>query len=461
MRALAFVVLAAMVAACNLETPPKPAQPKNFTGILGAASYEVDVPAQWNGTLFLYSHGYVRPGGGNPAQSAPAGIARRWLLDHHFAAAGSAYASTGWAVEDALRDQIALLDLFTQTVGRPKRVIAWGHSMGGLIAAGLVQLYPERFAAAMPMCGVLSGSVANWNSGLDGAYAFKTLLAPGSALELVHITDAQADWQLAQQIYVSAQSTPQGEARIALVAALLDLPGWFNPAEAEPAPTDYTARAHAQGAWESEVDFAFAFYSRLELEQRSGGNPSWNEGVDYGQLLAQSPDAAEVAGLYSAAGLDLQADLARLKSGTRIKADRAAAAYLDRFISFDGNLAVPTLSMHTTGDGLVVPPNESAFAQVVGAAGKQNMLRQVFVHRAGHCTFTPAETVAALQVLLRRIDTGRWDDGALEPKALNAAALAQGQSASQFFGRRFDPSFVSYAPGRYPRPFAQGATIPA
>lgn len=461
MRALTLVVLAAMVAACNLETPPKPAPPKNFTGILGAASYEIDVPAQWNGALFLYSHGFVRPGAANPAQSAPPGIARTWLLDHHFAAAGSAYASTGWAVEDALRDQIALLDLFTRTVGKPKRVIAWGHSMGGLIAAGLVQLYPDRFAAAMPMCGVLSGSVASWNSGLDGAYAFKTLLAPGSALELVHITDAQANWQLAQQIYVSAQSTPQGEARIALVAALLDLPGWFSPAEAEPAPTDYGARARAQGAWESEVDFGFAFYSRLELEQRSGGNPSWNEGVDYGQLLAQSPDAAEVAALYSSAGLDLQADLARLNSGARIKADRAAAAYLDRFISFDGNLAVPTLSMHTTGDGLVVPPNESAFAQVVGAAGKQDMLRQVFVHRAGHCTFTPAETVAAVQVLLRRIDTGRWDDGALEPQALNAAALAQGQSASQFFGRRFDPSFVSYVPGRYPRPFAKGATIPA
>ena len=462
MRALAVVALAAILAACNLETPPKPAPPRNYTGVLGAASYEIDVPGHWNGTLFLYSHGYVGPtGASNPAQSAPAGIARKWLLDHQFAAAGSAYASTGWAVEDALRDQIALLDYFTKTVGKPKRVIAWGHSMGGLITAGLVQLYPQRFAAAMPLCGVLSGGVATWNSELDGAYAFKTLLAPDSQLELVNITYAQANWQLAQQIFAAAQTTPQGQARLALVAALLDLPGWFNPTEAEPAPSDYAARARAQGAWESSVDFFFAFSSRLELEQRAGGNPSWNVGVDYKQLLAQSQDAAEVASLYASAGLDLQADLARLSAGKRIKAEPAAASYLERFISFDGDLKVPTLSMHTTGDGLVVPPNESAFAQVVGAAGRQDMLRQSFVHRAGHCTFTPAETIAGLQVLLRRLDTGRWDESALQPASLNAAALAQGRSASEFFGARFPPAFVSYEPGSYLRPFAKGANIPA
>lgn len=461
MRALTVVVLFAFVAACNLETPPKPAPPKNLTGVLGAASYEIDVPGQWNGTLFLYSHGYVRAGGLNGAQSAPLGIARTWLLDHHFAAAGSAYATTGWAVEDGLRDQIALLDYFTKAVGRPKRVIAWGHSMGGLITAGLAQQYPDRFAAAMPMCGVLSGSIATWNSELDGAYAFKTLLAPDSELELVHITDWQSNWQLAQQIYVSAQNTPQGVARLALVAALLDLPGWFSPTDAEPAATDWTARVRAQGQWESDVDFGFAFAARLELEQRSGGNPSWNTGVDYGQLLLQSPDAAEVSALYTSAGLDLQSDVARLNSGKRIKADPAAATYLSRFISFDGNLTMPTLSIHTTGDGLVVPPNESAFAQVVGDAGKQDMLRQVFVHRAGHCTMTPAEIIAALQVLLKRLDTGRWDEKALQPNALNAVAVRQGRSASEFFGFRFDPSFVSYQPGRYPRPFAKGATIPA
>ena len=102
--------------------------------------------------------------------------------------------------------------------------------------------------------------------------------------------------------------------------------------------------------------------------------------------------------------------------------------YLDQNISLDGRLSIPVLTMHTTGDGLVIPPHESAYAAVVGAAGDSSMLRQTFVHRAGHCAFTDAETIAAAQVLLKRLDTGRWDDAALTPAALNAAAQAQGDS---------------------------------
>lgn len=463
LRALALVGLAAIVAACNLETPPKPSPsptPKNLTGVLGAAPYEIDVPGQWNGTLFLYSHGYAAPDSANSAASAPPG-ARTWLLDHHFAAAGSAYSSNGWAVEDALSDQMALLDYFEKAVGKPKRVIAWGASLGGLITAGLVQLHPDRFAAAMPMCGALSGGIGIWNAELDGAFAFKTLLAPGSALELVHITDAGTNQQLAQQILVAAQTTARGRARLALVAALIDLPGWFDPRLAEPAAGDYAAKANAQLQWESRVDFAFAFQFRQELEQRAGGNPSWNTGVDYSSLLAQSPDRQEVASLYAQAGLDLQGDLRILNSAPRIKADHAAAAYLDGNISLDGNIQLPVLTIHTTDDGLVVPPNESAYASAVSASGSGDMLRQVFVHRAGHCTFTNGEVAAAAQVLLKRLDGGSWDAAALRPSALNASAASQGAGANQFFGITFPPSFVDFQPAPYSRPHPKGAPIPA
>ena len=460
MRALSLLVLLIVAGACNLEATPKPTEPKNLTGVLGAASYEIDVPAVWNGTLFLYSHGYVAPGSGNPALSAPP-EGRAWLLDHHFAAAGSAYASTGWAVEEAFRDQIALLDLFDQKIGKPKRVIAWGHSMGGLISAGLGQLHPSRFAAEMPLCGALAGGIANWNAELDAAYAFKELLAPHSALELVHISDALANQELAQQILSAARKTLQGRARLALVAAIIDIPGWFDPRQPEPASTDFTAQAAAQASWESLVDFSFAFRFRQEVEQRAGGNPSWNTGVDYSNLLSASPARTEVGTLYAEAGLDLQKDLRALSRGANIKADAGAAQYLERNISLDGDLAVPTLSMHTTGDGLATAPNESAFGDVVRRAGKADLLRTVFVHRAGHCTFTSAETIAALQVLLKRLDTGVWDDAALQPAALNAASAAQGDAANQFFGFAFAPSFVTYSPPPFPRPHAKWETIQA
>ena len=457
-----ILVLVLLLAACQQSGAPQVhhTQGGHYSGLIGKAAWVIDLPDDWNGTLFLYSHGYVAPGGYSQAVSAPSTEAAHWLLDQHFAMAGSGYSSTGWALQDAFQDQIALLDYFSEHVGKPKRVIAWGHSLGGIITAGLVQLYPDRFAAAMPMCGVLSGGVATWNTELDAAYAFKTLLAPGSSLQLTHITDGAANLQMAESIFGNASQSPQGRARLALVAGLIDLPGWFDPTKTEPASTDYADQAVNQFTWESRVDFPFAFQYRTELEARAGGNPSWNVGVDYAQLLAGSPDRDEVAALYAQAGLDLSADLRALNAGATIKPDQAAAAYLARNISFDGRLAVPVLSVHTTGDGLVIPANESAYAQVVSAAGSQDMLRQVFVHRAGHCAFSDGETITAFQVLLKRLDTGKWDDVALRPENMNTAADRQ-KAANVVFGvLKFDPSFVAYTPPPYPRPFDSGGTIP-
>jgi pimeloyl-ACP methyl ester carboxylesterase len=462
-----LILLTVAIAACSPSSnsaarpsaSPSP-QPTILTGSIGAAAYSVEVPVGWNGTLFLYSHGYVAPGSANPAAAAPGAEATSWLLDHDYAIAGSSYSSTGWALEDAFKDQIALLDLFDQKISKPARVIAWGNSLGGIITAGLVQLYPDRFAGAIPMCGVLSGGVASWNTGLDSAYAFRTLLASQTALQLTGITDPAANLQVALAAFNQAKTTPAGEARLALVGALADLPGWFDPTVPEPAPTNFKAWLAAQESWESRIDFAFEFEYRADIEQRAGGDPSWNTGVDYRHQLSISPDAAEVTALYRAAGLNLDSDLRALNAGPRINADPAAVAYLENNISFDGRLSVPVLSMHTTGDGLVIPQNETAYAGLVAAAGKQDLLRQVFVHRAGHCAFTPAETIALVQVMITRLNTGHWDDSALKPAAMNAAALAQGQGDNSFFGFAVPPAFIAFNTGPYPRPFAKGSTAP-
>ena len=53
------------------------------------ATYEIQCPAgSWNGTLFLYSHGYVVPGSANPAQDVGDPVTGAWLLGHGYALAG-------------------------------------------------------------------------------------------------------------------------------------------------------------------------------------------------------------------------------------------------------------------------------------------------------------------------------------------------------------------------------------
>src|SRR5580700_10629344 len=126
------------------------------------ATYLIEVPSNWNRTLFLYSHGYVVPGSPNPAEDVGDPATRAFMLNSGFALAGSSYATTGWAIKDALKDQIEVLDAFNQIVGKPTHTIAWGHSLGGIITAGLIQNNPKRFDAAQPMCGVLAGGVATW-----------------------------------------------------------------------------------------------------------------------------------------------------------------------------------------------------------------------------------------------------------------------------------------------------------
>ena len=421
-----------------------------LTGTLpDGATYLIQVPADWNGTLLLYSHGYVAPGSPNPAEDVGDPLTGQWLLDHGYALAGSSYATTGWSVEQAIPDQIDTLDTFAAEVGTPSRTIAWGHSLGGMITAGLLQDHPDRFTAALPMCGVLAGGVGAWNGALDSAFSIQQLLGQGSGLQVVHITNPLLNLLLGEQLLLVAQLTPQGRARIALAAALGDVPGWFDPASPEPAASDYATQELNQYQWETQVDAAFGFLLRAELEARAGGNPSWNTGVNYEKQLENSIDLAEVKALYKDAGLSLDADLATLRSAPRIAADPNAVAYLTRNIVYNGNLGgKPVLTIHTTGDGLVPDQHEQAYRSVVQDAKDQQLLREAFVHRAGHCTFTPAETISALQALVDRIDTGKWRT---DPDALNAAAAALGPALNTA-----SPSFLDFDPTPFLRPYDLG-----
>jgi pimeloyl-ACP methyl ester carboxylesterase len=429
------------------------------TGALpDGATYLIEVPANWNGTLFLYSHGYVTPGAANPAEDVGDPATRAFMLGSGFALAGSSYATTGWAIQQALPDQIAVLEIFRKTIGHPKRTIAWGHSLGGMITAGLIQRYPQDFDAALPMCGVVSGGVATWNTALDAAFAFKVLLAPGSGLQVVNITDPGTNLDIAEEFLAAAQGTAQGRARIALAAALGNLPGWFTPTSPEPAPTDFASQEMNQFLWDQQVDFPFVFAFRAELEARAGGNPSWNTGVDFRQQLAKSIGLVEVVALYEAAGLDLNSDLETLNHAARISADPPAFEYLVHNIVYDGQINIPVLTLHTKGDGLVVVQNESAYRHVVDEEGNGELLRRDFVDRAGHCAFTPAETIAAVEKLLDRLNTGRWHQSTAAE--LNASAAALGPAFNIFATAAgvvaVPPAFIDFIPSPYLRPFDLG-----
>ncbi|MFF5498515.1 alpha/beta hydrolase family protein [Streptomyces aquilus] len=437
---LAVAALPTAAAAATTET-------SHVEGRLpSGAAYMMDVPADWNGTVLLFSHGYRPKGAPNPAQNAPDNATKSLLLQQGYALVGSSYASTGWAVTDAVPDQLATLTAFKDRFGAARRTIAWGQSYGGFVTTALAERAPRRIDGSLAMCGLVHGGVANWNNTLDPVFALKTLLAPDSGIPLVDIPDQAAATQAANTLTAavdSAQTTAEGRARIALAAALHNIPVWNDPSQTRPAATDWDSQqANQYSALKGLVQVP-AFSWRLEAETRAGGNMSWNTGVDYARLLGQSSVRKEVTELYKKAGLSLGKDLAALNKAPRISADPSAVAWMRGTSAFTGKLTKPQLDIHTIGDALVPVQTESALKRAVTAAGTSPLLRQAYVDNAGHCTFSPAEQLGALHTLEDRIGAGKWP-------ATDAASLNSRSAAA-------DPTtparYVTYRPTPYLRPY--------
>lgn len=426
---------------------------RSYEGVLAdGAGYLFKVPSNWNGTLLLHCPGFAPEPGSPPRLGAHPKVVT-WLLDHGYALASAAYSSQAfWVLEQAFPELMAVADLFDERVGRPAQTIAFGNSIGGIISAGLVQIASDRLAGAVPMCGSLAGGVGTRNQNLDCAFTFKTLVAANDPLEVVRITDGEANAHTARALLEMAQTTPAGRARIALAAALGGIPGWYGATTPQPSPEEFAAREQAQYHWLREIGFDIFFGQRAVLELRAGGNPSWNTGIDYHRQLERSVGREAVEALYREAALDLGDDLRALERAVRLDADANAVGYLDRYITFDGQLrGLPVLTMHTTGDGLVVVESEQAYLDVVTWAHQADLLRQVYVQRAGHCAFTAAETIAAVVALSERVQSGNWPR--LDPDALNRTAVDLGtEYASLASGESAAPSFIPYQPSEFLRP---------
>lgn len=423
--------------------PGSPAQPTCISGTLDDGTpYAFAVPANWNGTVVV-ALDYTAGGQDEPLTGR--------LLADGVARGGTARTVTGWNIRDALDNQAEALARFEAAYGPARYAIASGTSMGGFVSAGVAQVHPEVFDAAVPFCGGLSGSVAQWNQKLDTVFVLERLVAPG-----LPVIDIPADVPGAQRAWIDAltkaQQTPEGRARIALAGAIGQLPAWgVRPDGSTPPPP----AAGDLPALQEGVFLALAggplpyvgqaMSSRRQITAVVGGNPSTNVGVDYGaQLRAAEPDLRRaVRELYRTAGLDLDADLRTLAAAPRIAADPAAVERFARGIVLDGALRIPVLTVSNTGDQISTVAQQQSYEAQVRRAGAAPLLRQTYVESAGHCTFSPAEQQAALRVMAERLETGRWP--ATNPRAMNARAEQAGTEQP--------PRYLRYDPPRFNRPF--------
>ena len=106
--ALILALLLALFVALFSPAPAALAD-EEFSGQLAnGTEWIAAVPEDWNGTLLLYSHGYVPsflpfP---NPTPAINTTPAAPELLDLGYAVVASSYANKGWAVTTAPDDQV-------------------------------------------------------------------------------------------------------------------------------------------------------------------------------------------------------------------------------------------------------------------------------------------------------------------------------------------------------------------
>jgi hypothetical protein len=165
---------------------------------------------------------------------------------------------------------------------------------------------------------------------------------------------------------------------------------------------------------------------RSDIVNAAGGDSGWTAGVDYQWLLHQSAQQGQVQALYRGAGLNLGADLRRLTRTADIEPDADGLRWMSATSVPTGDLQIPVLTTHTLVDLLAPVEYQEEYAETIRQAGRSPLLRQAYVDAVGHCAFTVAENLAAVEAVEHRLDTGRWGTAATA-EALDATAEQHGE----------------------------------
>jgi pimeloyl-ACP methyl ester carboxylesterase len=348
------------------------------TGKVGpGALYALHVPDEWNGDLILFLHGFtptawpVALPDADPLWGSRYAAIRDNALALGYAFAWSSGSENGLAVKDAMIRTRQLKGLFVANFGRPQHTYLWGFSMGGAGALHLAEQNPALFDGVLSECGVALGFAPI----IDQRFNLRVLfdyfypgVIPGPATAF----PADADWATVQP---------------AVIAAIL-----ANPAAAiELAAVDQVRLAY-DGFSElvqhivTSLLFSSAWWWTGDIWARTNGHPFFDNSTLW--YTGSSDEAALNAGV------------------ARFTAHPSAVNEIAHWYSPSGRLNVPVLMIHTQRDQQTPIRHVLTFAELVAAAGSGDLLVQRIQDRFGHCVFTAAEEVTAMEDLATWVRTG-------------------------------------------------------
>jgi pimeloyl-ACP methyl ester carboxylesterase len=334
-------------------------------GVYKHAAFDLEVPADWNGQLVMWAHGY-RGQGTVLTVDAPAYGLRQTFVNEGYAWAASSYYDNGYDVRAGVLSEHDLALHVARLLHRhPSRTYIVGVSMGGHVIGRSLEQYPYFYAGALPMCGVL---------GDDRLFDFFTdynLVAQ----DLAGVPDypATAD-------YVTAD-VPTIEAKLGLAGLQ---PGQ-NPTnalgqqlQAITVQQSGGPRPGADASFSIWKDFLFSLWT-----------------PDNGGTLAQNPGrvAQNLFTFYRPnSPVNVNATVQRILP-TDIRS--RLTLQLIQVPRIVGTPHVPVLSLHGLGDMFVPFSMEEDYAREVAAHGESDLLVQRAIRSANHCEYSNVEVGTA------------------------------------------------------------------
>ncbi len=368
-----------------------------YWGVHGGAGYRIEVPDNWNGELVLYAHGF-RGTGLELTVSNPR--IRPYLIANGYAWAASSYSKNGYDVKEGVKDTHALGQRFNGLVGHPRRTWITGHSMGGHITGVAIEQYPNAYAGALPMCGVM-GDNELFDYFLDFNLVAQALAGVPAEFPF------PADYQTAVVPGVKAALGPAYPAAlnsqgVKLRGVTQNISGGERPA--------FDTSFFVWG------DFLFTVGVSGGDLGVAPGNVQDNAETVY-QIdsdLALSPDE-----------IKLNADVLRVAQDPQGRHPNGIA----NIPPISGRLPIPVLSLHTIGDLFVPFSMEQIYARRAAAEGASDLLVVRAIRDHGHCGFAVPEEAAAFADLVNWVDSGVRPAG---DDILNPVAVADPKFGCQF-----------------------------
>jgi alpha-beta hydrolase superfamily lysophospholipase len=399
-----LLLLAAAIPLCSPAAGAERIQlPADLSGTLDGAEYRIRVPANWNGTLLVYTHG----AGTVTVEVAPATYPpttptlEEQLLSRGYALAGSLYEDLN--VTEGVRQTLKLTHFFDRAVGHPERTLVWGVSLGGSVAIELIEDYPAIFDGAIPVGPLASGWAKDADFelryGLAYAAAFGWPSEWWGPIENLRDDLYGNEGTLIVPVfqwYDEENGTNFGQwefVRLMLklpsdvwwnVDPLLGLPGW------------------AIDGWKATA-------VRSQEERIYGGPVAQNVGTVY-ELTGD--EKSYLAGL----GVNADERLAWMNDHANITAQRPARNHIEHAGTPSGRLRRPVVTMHGILDALLPVWHEADYHARVEAAGRSEQLVQAFAN-VGHSSFSAGQFLSALSAIEHWLDTGVRPGASFFPEA--------------------------------------------